>query len=82
MDAKINTDTMKVNSLSLIGEEYTKEPIKVLEVLSSEAISSKVTVNPTMETGPPKKRITLRPTQARKGKEQRARSSFIILSLR
>ena len=55
MDAKINIDTMKVNSLSLTREEYTKEPIKVLEVLPSQEISSKVIVNPTMEIGPPKK---------------------------
>lgn len=35
MDDKVNTYSMKVNSLILTGEQCTKEPIKVLEVLPS-----------------------------------------------
>ena len=60
LDDKVNTYSVKVNSLILTREECTKEPIKVLKVLPFEATSSKIIVNPTMEIGPPKKRITFR----------------------
>ena len=60
LDDKVNTYSLKVNSLILTREECTKEPIKVLEVLPSQEASSKILVNPIMEIGPPKKRITFR----------------------
>ena len=36
VEARINTNTMKVKSLILIGEECIKEPTKALDVLPSQ----------------------------------------------
>ena len=60
MDDKVNTYSVKVNSLILTGEKGTKEPIKVLEVLPSQEASSKAIAKIAAKTGPPKKWVTFK----------------------